>query len=113
MDVKSSVFNGLVELYPRTKEKLMQVARAKREVLIKYLQKHEKLNKFVLAKKTTPEWLLDQEAEELETHKTSPSLVQFQRTQLIGPTQNFQQIELMKKAGTAILNDILDDIIDE
>lgn len=55
MDVKSSVFNSLIELYPKTKEKLMQVARAKREVLIKYLLKHEKLNKFVNALKKLPE----------------------------------------------------------
>lgn len=40
MNVRSSVFNDLTELYPKTKEKLERVALAKREVLIKYFLKH-------------------------------------------------------------------------
>jgi len=31
----------------------------------------------------------------------------------MGPTQNFQHIELMKKVGTIILNDLLDDILND
>lgn len=39
----------------------------------------------------------------------APSLENFQQTKLVGPTNSFEVLDLMRDAGDAIIDDILDE----
>lgn len=49
MEVRATVFKDLVELYPKTKERIKQISLEKHDIIVNYLKKHEKLKKLRLA----------------------------------------------------------------